>query len=166
MMVYQNDELLVHYQPKPEEKQNQYSGTKSFTSTAVGFAVQEGLFSMEDYVLDYTLHPGKRGGWGNRARICLSFLEYARWHVPCGWKIRTVLHRDAKLEYVITIAQERNISKAAEQTCWQCRFSLPVCLWNLPECAVFPLAAAKGEEGLNLFCAVFHPATEPVPHIL
>lgn len=53
MMVYQNDELLVHYQPKPEEKQNQYSGTKSFTSTAVGFAVQEGLFSMEDYVLDY-----------------------------------------------------------------------------------------------------------------
>ncbi len=57
MMVYQNDELLVHYQPKPEEKQNQYSGTKSFTSTAVGFAVQEGLFSMEDYVLDYTLHP-------------------------------------------------------------------------------------------------------------
>ncbi len=39
MMVYQNDELLVHYQPKPEEKQNQYSGTKSFTSTAVGFAV-------------------------------------------------------------------------------------------------------------------------------
>lgn len=62
MMVYQNDELLVHYQPKPEEKQNQYSGTKSFTSTAVGFAVQEGLFSMEDYVLDYTLHPGKRRG--------------------------------------------------------------------------------------------------------
>ncbi len=53
MVVYQNDELLVHYQPKPEEKQNQYSGTKSFTSTAVGFAVQEGLFSMEDYVLDY-----------------------------------------------------------------------------------------------------------------
>lgn len=71
-----------------------------------------------------------------------------------------------KLEYVITIAQERNISKAAERTCWQCRFLLPVCLWNLPECAVFPLAAAKGEEGLSLFCAVFHPATEPVPHIL
>lgn len=94
MMVYQNDELLVHYQPKPEEKQNQYSGTKSFTSTAVGFAVQEGLF----------LH----------GELCAG------------------LH--------------------------------PTSL--LSECAVFPLAAAKGEEGLSLFCAVFHPATEPVPHIL
>ncbi len=58
------------------------------------------------------------------------------------------------------------ISKAAVRTCWQCRFLLPVCLWNLPKCAVFPLAAAKGEEGLSLFCVVFHPATEPAPHIL
>lgn len=53
MRVFQNGELIASYQPEPEQRQNQYSGTKSFTSTACAFAVQEGLFSMEDYVLDH-----------------------------------------------------------------------------------------------------------------
>lgn len=53
MRVYQNGELAASYQPEPEQRQNQYSGTKSFTSTAVAFAVQEGLFSLEDAVLDH-----------------------------------------------------------------------------------------------------------------
>lgn len=51
--VYQNGELVASYQPMPEERQNQYSGTKSYTSTACAFAIQEGLFSLDDYVLDH-----------------------------------------------------------------------------------------------------------------
>ncbi len=53
MVVYQDGEQLVHYQAQPEERQNQYSVTKSFTSTAVAFAVQEGRFSLDDYVLEH-----------------------------------------------------------------------------------------------------------------
>ena len=53
MLVYKDDELVARYQPGPEERQNQYSVTKSFTSTAVAFGIQEGLFSLDDYVLDH-----------------------------------------------------------------------------------------------------------------
>lgn len=53
MIIYRKGEKVFHYQPKPEARQNQYSITKSFTSTAVAFAVQEKLFSLEDYVLDH-----------------------------------------------------------------------------------------------------------------
>lgn len=53
MVVYQDGEKLVHCQARPEERQNQYSVTKSFTSTAVGFAVQEGRFCLDDYVLEH-----------------------------------------------------------------------------------------------------------------
>lgn len=53
MVVYQDGKELLHYQAQPEERQNQYSVTKSFTSTAVAFAVQEGLFALDDYVLDH-----------------------------------------------------------------------------------------------------------------
>lgn len=53
MRVYQNGELVASYQPEPEQRQNQYSGTKSFTSTACAFAIQEGLFSLEDHVLEH-----------------------------------------------------------------------------------------------------------------
>ena len=53
MRVYQDGELVASYQPEPEQRQNQYSGTKSFTSTACAFAIQEGLFSLDDYVLDH-----------------------------------------------------------------------------------------------------------------
>lgn len=50
--VYQNGTLVASYQPEPEQRQNQYSVTKSFTSTACAFAVEEGLFSLDDFVLD------------------------------------------------------------------------------------------------------------------
>lgn len=53
MRVFQAGQLIAYYQPEPEQRQNQYSGTKSFTSTACAFAAQEGLFSMDDYVLDH-----------------------------------------------------------------------------------------------------------------
>lgn len=34
LRVYRDGALIASYQPQPEERQNQYSGTKSFTSTA------------------------------------------------------------------------------------------------------------------------------------
>ena len=51
--VYQNGALVASYQPEPEQRQNQYSVTKSFTSTACAFAIDEGLFSLDDFVLDH-----------------------------------------------------------------------------------------------------------------
>ena len=53
MVVYQHGKELLHYQPLPEARQNQYSVTKSFTATAVAFAVKEGLFSLDDYVVEH-----------------------------------------------------------------------------------------------------------------
>lgn len=53
LRVYQNGVLTASYQPEPEQRQNQYSGTKSFTSTACAFAIEEGLFTLDDYVLDH-----------------------------------------------------------------------------------------------------------------
>lgn len=53
LRVYRDGALIASYQPQPEERQNQYSCTKSFTSTACAFAIQEGLFTLEDYVLDH-----------------------------------------------------------------------------------------------------------------
>ena len=38
LRVYQDGTLVASYQPQPEERQNQYSGTKSFTSTACALA--------------------------------------------------------------------------------------------------------------------------------
>ena len=52
LQVYREEELIGNWMPEPEERRNLYSGTKSFTSTAVGFAVQEGLLSLEDRVVD------------------------------------------------------------------------------------------------------------------
>lgn len=53
LRVYQNGVLTASYQPEPEQRQNQYSGTKSFTSTACAFAIEEGLFTLDDFVLDH-----------------------------------------------------------------------------------------------------------------
>lgn len=53
LRVYRDGALIASYQPQPEERQNQYSCTKSFTSTACAFAIQEGLFTLDDYVLDH-----------------------------------------------------------------------------------------------------------------
>lgn len=53
MRVYKDDRLIASYQPELEERQNQYSVTKSFTSTAVAFGIQEGFFTLDDYVLDH-----------------------------------------------------------------------------------------------------------------
>lgn len=74
MVVYQDGEQLLHYQPQPEERQNQYSVTKSFTSTAVAFAVQEGRFSLDDYVLDHFREDAPENPSENLKKMKLSHL--------------------------------------------------------------------------------------------
>ena len=46
--VTQNDELVAEWHSEGECRRNIYSATKSFTSCAVGFAVQEGLISLDE----------------------------------------------------------------------------------------------------------------------
>ncbi len=63
--VFQDGQLAASYQPEPERRQNLFSGTKSFTGTAVGIAVQEGLFTLDDFVLDHfredaPAHPSEK----------------------------------------------------------------------------------------------------------
>lgn len=50
--VTQNDDLVAEWQSEGECRRNIYSATKSFTSCAVGFAVQEGLVSLEEKLTD------------------------------------------------------------------------------------------------------------------
>lgn len=53
VIVKQSGEIIGEYHSEPERVRNQYSVSKSFTSTAVGFAVQEGLLTLEDNVLKF-----------------------------------------------------------------------------------------------------------------
>lgn len=46
--ITQNDRLAAEWYSEPDIRRNIYSATKSFTSCAVGFAVQEGLLSLEE----------------------------------------------------------------------------------------------------------------------
>lgn len=51
--VLQNDQCIAKQDWAPDIPKNVYSVTKSITSIAVGFAVQEGLFCLEDRVVDH-----------------------------------------------------------------------------------------------------------------
>lgn len=53
VIILQNGESVGEYHSEPERIRNQYSISKSFTSTAVGFAIQEGLIALDDRVIDY-----------------------------------------------------------------------------------------------------------------
>ena len=46
--VTKDGDLINEWYSEPECRRNIYSATKSFTSCAVGFAVQEGLLSLDD----------------------------------------------------------------------------------------------------------------------
>ena len=48
LKVTQNDTLIADWHSEPEMRRNVYSATKSFTCCAVGFAVQEGLLSLDE----------------------------------------------------------------------------------------------------------------------
>ena len=50
--VHQAGRLVAAHDWDDEIRRNQYSVSKSFTSTAVGFAVQEGLLSIDELVVD------------------------------------------------------------------------------------------------------------------
>ncbi len=50
--VTQNDELKAEWLFEPEIRRNIYSASKSFTSCAVGFAVQEGLLRLDEKLID------------------------------------------------------------------------------------------------------------------
>lgn len=50
--VTQNDELTAQWHLEEECRRNLYSVAKSFTSCAVGFALQEGLLSLEEKLVD------------------------------------------------------------------------------------------------------------------
>ena len=46
--VSKDNELVAEWYSEPECRRNIYSATKSFTSCAVGFAVQEGLICLNE----------------------------------------------------------------------------------------------------------------------
>lgn len=50
--VTQDGDLIAEWHSEPECRRNIYSATKSFTSCAVGFAVQEGLISLDEKLTD------------------------------------------------------------------------------------------------------------------
>lgn len=50
--VTQNDTLIAQWQSEYECRRNVYSAAKSFTSCAVGFAIQEGLLSLDEKLTD------------------------------------------------------------------------------------------------------------------
>lgn len=51
--VLQHGHKIAEKRWKPDIRQNVYSAGKSFTSTAIGIAIEEGLLSLEDRVLDF-----------------------------------------------------------------------------------------------------------------
>ncbi|WP_052406364.1 serine hydrolase domain-containing protein [Clostridium culturomicium] len=53
VIVLQGGEVVGEYHSETERVRNQYSVSKSFTSTAVGFAVEEGLLNLDDRILDF-----------------------------------------------------------------------------------------------------------------
>lgn len=50
--ISQNDEVIAEWKSEEEWRRNIYSASKSFTSCAVGFAVQEGLVSLDEKLVD------------------------------------------------------------------------------------------------------------------
>ena len=50
--VSQHGELIAQWHSEGECRRNVYSAAKSFTSCAVGFAVQEGLISLDEKLTD------------------------------------------------------------------------------------------------------------------
>ena len=53
IVIYQDDQLIAQKHWKEVQRIDIRSGTKSFCSTAVGFAVEEGLLSLNDYVVEH-----------------------------------------------------------------------------------------------------------------
>lgn len=52
IIVYQHGARVAEHHWEPEARRIQYSVTKSFTSTAVGIAIKEGLLSLDEPIVD------------------------------------------------------------------------------------------------------------------
>ena len=53
LIVAKHGQRVGEYHREEEIRRNQYSASKSFTSTAVGIAVREGLFALDDLVCEH-----------------------------------------------------------------------------------------------------------------
>lgn len=53
VIVIKDGEKIAEYDWEPKMRMNQYSASKSFTSAAVGMAIEEGLLELDDKVIDY-----------------------------------------------------------------------------------------------------------------
>jgi len=53
ILVLQHGKKIAEYRWEEEVRHNQYSVSKSFMSTAIGIAINEGLLSLDDRVVDY-----------------------------------------------------------------------------------------------------------------
>ena len=52
LKVSQHDRVIAEYHTEPEERRSVYSAAKAFVACAVGFAIQEGLLSLEEKLVD------------------------------------------------------------------------------------------------------------------
>ena len=59
---------------RPEYGRNQFSGSSSFTSAAVGFALEEGLFCLEDPVLKYFAADAPANPDANLQALTIEYL--------------------------------------------------------------------------------------------
>lgn len=71
VLVTQDGRERARYLSGENAAENIYSGTKSITSAAVGFAVEETMFSLDDYVADCFTEdmPGEISGYLNEMRL-------------------------------------------------------------------------------------------------
>ena len=53
VLVLKDGEKIAAYNWEPEIRQNQYSVSKSFTSSAIGIAIEEGLLTLDDTVIEF-----------------------------------------------------------------------------------------------------------------
>ena len=53
ILVLKDGEKVAAYNWEPEIRQNQYSVSKSFTSSAIGIAIEEGLLNLDDPVIEF-----------------------------------------------------------------------------------------------------------------
>lgn len=53
IIILKDGEKIAEHYWEPEIRQNQYSVSKSFTSAAIGIAIEEGLITLDDPVIDF-----------------------------------------------------------------------------------------------------------------
>ncbi len=74
LRVWKDGALVGGWESEPERKFNQFSIMKSVTSTAVGFALSEGLFTLEDPVLEWFREEAPASPSENLRRMKLRHL--------------------------------------------------------------------------------------------